>query len=246
MYKKVSIKIIVILVTAAILTVPSSMLQISHAQSNANLKTALDMHNQARAAVGVQPLTWSSSLATQAQGYADQLKSQGYVCNGSNGNLDVCRTAEPYKYLPHGASNENLAWGSVGWPVSSMVQSWIDEKSYMGQHYTAMVWQNTRQVGCGTANGAQIDILVCRYDPPGNIAGQVPFGPGAAAPPSQAVGEEESTLAPPPQEGVGGGDGGDTSGGGDGGDTSGGGDGGDTSGGGDGGDTSGGGDGDAN
>ena len=51
------------------------------------------------------------------------------------------------------------------------------------------------------------------------MAGQTPFSQGAA----QAVGEEESTFAPPPQEGVGGGDGGDTSGGGDGGDASGGG-----------------------
>ena len=48
---------------------------------------------------------------------------------------------------------------------------------------------------------------------------------GAAAPPSQAVGEEESTLAPPFQEGFGDGGGGDTSG-----DTSGDGGGGDTSG----------------
>jgi uncharacterized membrane protein YgcG len=244
MDKKVSIKIIVILFAAAILTVPSSMLQISHAQSTKALQDVLAIHNRERDAVKNPALTWSNSLASQAQGYADQLSSQGYVCNGSNGNLDVCRTAAPYKYLPHGASNENLAWGSVGYSIDQMVQgpqySWVSEKSnYNAQtntctgvcgHYTAMIWGGTTNVGCGTSSGAQIEILVCRYDPPGNMEGQTPFSQRAA----QAVGEEDSTLALPPQEGVGGGDGGDTSGGGDGGDTSGGGDGGDTSGGGDG------------
>ena len=156
MDKKVSIKIIVILVAAAILTVPSSMLQISHAQSTKALQDVLAIHNRERAAVGNQALTWSNSLASQAQGYADQLSSQGYVCNGSNGNLDVCRTAHHRtSYLPHGANNENLAWGSVGYSIDQMVQgpqySWVSEKSnYNAQantctgkvcgHYTAMIW----------------------------------------------------------------------------------------------------------
>jgi hypothetical protein len=186
------------LVAAAILTVPSLVLQNSHAQSNANLQnTALSMHNQERTAVGVAPLTWSNSIANEAQTYANQLKSQGYVCNAQRCDL-----------LPHGANNENLAWGSVGYPLPGMIQSWIDEKSRYdggpipdggGQagHYTAMVWHNTREVGCGTASGAQIEILVCRYNPPGNFIGQHPFGHGAA----QAVGEEEN-AAPPFQEGA--------------------------------------------
>ena len=237
MDRKVSIKIIVILVTAAILTVPSSMLQISHAQSTKALQDVLAIHNQERADVGNPPLTWSNSLAAESQAYADQLRSQGYVCNNSG--------CPP---VPHGANNENLAQGSVGYPIDQLVKgppgswSWVGEKSgYNAQtntctpvpplrscgHYTAMIWRGSTSIGCGTFSG-QIEILVCRYDPPGNMAGQTPFSQGAA----QAVGEEESTFAPPPQEGVGDGGGGDTSGdGGGGGDTSGdGGGGGDTSG----------------
>jgi hypothetical protein len=100
-----------------------------------------------------------------------------------------------------------------------MVQSWINEKSrYDGSpvppgggpagHYTAMVWHSTREVGCGTSSGAQIEILVCRYNPPGNFEGEVPFGGGA-----QAVGTEENGAppveqgaAPPGESGGGGGD----------------------------------------
>ena len=106
-----------------------------------------------------------------------------------------------------------------------------------GGHYTAMVWGDTREVGCGTASGGGVNFVVCRYNPPGNFVGEVPFGPGAA----QAVGEdagapplqEEGAAAPIDEVGGGGGDdgggGGDDGGGGDGG-----------------GDDGGGGDGDAN
>src|ERR687895_486843 len=163
MYKKISKEIAMILVMAAFLTVPSSVLQVSHAQSNANLQnTVLNMHNQERSTVEVPPLTWSSSLATEAQRYANQLASQGYICTFEN-----C-----IEELPHGAVNENLAWGSVGYSLAAMVQGWINEKSsYDGGpvpsgggpagHYTAMVWNSTREVGCGSSSGAQIEILVC-------------------------------------------------------------------------------------
>lgn len=193
MYKKVSLKVATFVILAAILTVPSTMLQISQAQlSSSDQSTILNIHNNLRSAVGVQPLTWSSSLASEAQNYANQLVSQGYVCDATRCDNN----------LPHGASNENLAWGSQGYPISSMVQSWANEKSYYnGQpipygnnpagHYTAMVWQGTYEIGCGFAPSVNIDILVCRYNPPGNLIGEMPYGT-----PSQAVADEESTFNP--------------------------------------------------
>ncbi|NIV04359.1 hypothetical protein GWN26_13675, partial [Candidatus Saccharibacteria bacterium] len=35
-------------------------------------------------------------------------------------------------------------------------------------HYSQIVWRDTKQVGCGMANG----IVVCRYSPPGNFYGK--------------------------------------------------------------------------
>jgi uncharacterized protein YkwD len=68
MYKKLSIKIALILITAAFLTVPLSVLQVSHAQSNADLQnTILEIVNRERAAVGVPPLVWSDTLAAGAR-----------------------------------------------------------------------------------------------------------------------------------------------------------------------------------
>lgn len=190
-YTKESVKIAIVIIMAGILTVSPMMLQISQAQLSASAQsTILSKHNSERSAVGVQPLTWSNSLATQAQDYANQLSTGGYVCNGSSCVNDI----------PHGAANENLAWGSPGYPVSSMVQGWANEKSqYNGQpipsgyspagHYTAMVWQNTQEIGCGFVATGQIDILVCRYNPAGNIVGQMPYGNA-----NQAVADDESTL----------------------------------------------------
>jgi hypothetical protein len=71
-------------------------------------------------------------------------------------------------------------------------QMWADEKMKYdaGQrsglgigHYTAMVWKSMREVGCGFVAGAVpdelgvgggTDFLVCRYNPPGNVASQAP------------------------------------------------------------------------
>ena len=196
-YTKESLKIAIIIIMAGTLTVSPMILQISQAQLSASAQnTILSKHNSERSAVGVQPpvqpLTWSNSLATQAQAYANQLSTGGYVCNGSSCVKDI----------PHGAANENLAWGSPGYPISSMVQGWANEKSqYDGQpippgyspagHYTAMVWQNTQEIGCGFVAPGQIDILVCRYNPAGNIIGQMPYGNT-----NQAVADDESTFGP--------------------------------------------------
>ena len=65
MYNKISVKITMILIMTAALAVPSSVLQLSHAQGDLQ-NTILNTHNQERAAVGVAPLTWSDSLAANA------------------------------------------------------------------------------------------------------------------------------------------------------------------------------------
>ncbi len=113
MTKKVSKVIIMFLVTAAILTLPSSVLQASYAQTNANFKdTVLSMHNNERDAVKVPRLTWNDNLAAAAQAYANQLASKGYVCIPGN-----CPGVNSVPPLPHGAKNENL---SLGWRRSSI------------------------------------------------------------------------------------------------------------------------------
>jgi uncharacterized protein YkwD len=135
--------------------------------------TVLNIHNQERAVVNVPALSWSSSLASNAQSWADQLLAEG-----------------KFEHSPDTSYGENIAQLSRINPnpnetdLSKMVQSWVDEKnSYDGQpitndnfmqfgHYTQMVWKSTTEVGCGMASDTGKDILVCQYTPSGNQVGQ--------------------------------------------------------------------------
>src|SRR3569623_1171234 len=74
----VTIIMCVALVAAAILTVPSSVLQKSYAQMNLDLAyEILAVHNRERTAVGVSPLTWNDNLAADAQTWAQHLATTG-------------------------------------------------------------------------------------------------------------------------------------------------------------------------
>jgi pathogenesis-related protein 1 len=42
-------------------------------------------------------------------------------------------------------------------------------------HYTQAVWNSTTSIGCATASNANAEVLVCRYNPPGNFIGQAPY-----------------------------------------------------------------------
>ncbi|MGF7170360.1 hypothetical protein FHS91_002045 [Sphingobium xanthum] len=87
---------------------------------------------------------------------------------------------------------ENLWTGSRGaYSYAAMARAWLDERvhyvdgvmpdiSSSGNwldvgHYSQMIWKTTTMVGCAVVSDARRDLLVCRYDPPGNIAGRNPL-----------------------------------------------------------------------
>ena len=92
---------------------------------------------------------------------------------------------------------ENMAWGTgVAYGVRTGAEYWYDEiKSYepgtpisqefgtfKAAHYTQMVWQETTEIGAGKATIGKGEkqgwtVVVCNYNPPGNIAGQRPYEP---------------------------------------------------------------------
>lgn len=127
----------------------------------------LEAHNAARAKNCAPPLTWSPKIAQVAQAWANHLEAKGCVF-GHSGN-------EKY--------GENLGAGSIGaLDPRSTVDMWYDEIklykfpdggfSMRTGHFTQLVWQDTRQVGCGHVQCKGNDIFVCNYDPPGNWEGQ--------------------------------------------------------------------------
>jgi hypothetical protein len=79
---------------------------------------------------------------------------------------------------------ENLAAGTRGgFTPEDFVNLWYREvQSYRFKrgkfsmttgHFTQLVWRSTKRVGCALSackNG--LDVLVCNYDPPGNVEGE--------------------------------------------------------------------------
>lgn len=140
--------------------------------STTDQQRALAVHNEAREAVGVPPLTWSNELAADAQAYAEKLaRTQSF----QHATCD---------------DGENLYWYSAttAHPGEDASLSWLEERaayrhgrgwhrnfSEVG-HYTQMIWKDTKQVGIGTAVASDgSTYVVARYHPAGNYTNQLPY-----------------------------------------------------------------------
>ena len=141
------------------------------------VRQLLASHNRARAEVGIAPVVWSSTLAIYAQEWANHLAS----------------TSGRMEHRPHWGKwkqehGENLFIGTAGYyGLADAVAAWEREKwVYDGRavdesnvhafgHYTQLIWRNTRRIGCAKVECAGNVIVVCNYDPPGNVLGQTPY-----------------------------------------------------------------------
>jgi len=129
----------------------------------------LAVHNSVRARVGTAPLSWSVRLAALAQDWADTLLAR-----------------RQFVHRPNSIYGENL-FEITGATASSaqVVNSWAAEfRNYDYRsnrcrgacgHYTQIVWDDTREVGCAVARGGGREVWVCDYDPPGNWVGKRPY-----------------------------------------------------------------------
>jgi pathogenesis-related protein 1 len=137
----------------------------------------LQLHNKARANVRVGPLSWSKQLAIYAQEWANHLAS-------ARCRMEHRPNSGKWKQ-EHG---ENLFIGTAGYyGVADAVKAWVDEKEYYrggtlnfsnwhaSGHYTQVVWKDTKQLGCAKAECKGNIIIVCNYDPPGNVLGEKPY-----------------------------------------------------------------------
>ena len=151
-----------------------SVAQSSNLDLNKDVQGALDVHNAARAKVGVAPLTWDEALAEEAEAYAQELARRHRFEHARNSN-------------GHG---ENLYWysASTSTPMSDASKSWHDEinlyryRKCCGPnfsetgHYTQMVWHSTTAVGIGVAVSSKGETyVVARYNPSGNWQGECPY-----------------------------------------------------------------------
>ena len=138
----------------------------------------LAAHNRERARVGVAPLRWDPALAASAASYGSTLARLG----GLRHSARAVRAGQL----------ENLWMGTRGaYSPEQMVGYWIAERAHYRPgmpfphvsrtgnwadvaHYTQLVWSGTTHVGCAIQPSPRWDYLICRYSPPGNVAGRRP------------------------------------------------------------------------
>lgn len=156
-----------------------ALLVAAPAQAQSQMEQLLAIHNRERALVGTPALLWDARLAADATSYARRLSARGRIEHS------------PPAERP--GQGENLAQGTLGhYSAASLAQLWAAEKRLFRNgifpnvsrggnwgavgHYTQMIWQGTRSVGCGIAEGRRDLFLVCRYTPVGNVIGRRVYG----------------------------------------------------------------------
>jgi|TARA_B110000116_G_C16756687_1_gene546243 hypothetical protein len=137
---------------------------------------SLNVHNRARAQVGVKPVQWSNKLAREAQEYANFLARTNQFKHSSQTSRK--------------GAGENLYWYSstTEAPLTDASQSWYEEieiyryRACCGNnfqntgHYTQMVWSKTNKIGIASAVSARGETyVVARYNPSGNVRGRYPY-----------------------------------------------------------------------
>ncbi|XP_036023678.1 peptidase inhibitor 16 isoform X2 [Onychomys torridus] len=144
----------------------------------------VELHNFYRAQVSppasdMLQMRWDNDLAAFAKAYAQK------CVWGHN--------------KERGRRGENLfAITDQGMDVPLAVGNWYEEREHynfstatcepgqMCGHYTQVIWSKTERIGCGshfceTLQGveeANIHLLVCNYEPPGNVKGRKPYQEG--------------------------------------------------------------------
>ncbi|XP_021853409.2 pathogenesis-related protein 1B-like [Spinacia oleracea] len=151
-------------------TILATILLTSNAQTNNQKQVFLDLHNAARAQVGVPPLTWNNALEAFAIFFTDKVKQ-------------TCNFIEKSK----GIYGENTAIGNAAFTAADAVNQWVAEKKNYDhrsntcakgkecKHYKQVVWRDTSQIGCASIVCKDSSFIVCEYYHVGNIPGVSPY-----------------------------------------------------------------------
>jgi len=143
----------------------------------------LAAHNEVRAQASpapvpaLTPFTWSARAASIAKAWAENCRFEHNPGRGDDMGENLYATTR--------ASDTPLlvvkAWASEA-PDYDYASNTCASGKVCG-HYTALVWRDTRQVGCASARCTRNSPFavstwyhwVCNYTPPGNFVGERPY-----------------------------------------------------------------------
>lgn len=148
-------------------------------------------HNELRAAVGSPGVKWSAALEAKAAKRLKQLQEMGCVMKHSGPGENLF-----WASAQKNADKKN-AFGQWIWHRSvqkisekDVVSRWASEKKWYSHeqgtchasigetcgHYTQLVWEDTREIGCGRSICSdKSQVWLCFYSPAGNIIGERPY-----------------------------------------------------------------------
>ncbi|XP_062974992.1 peptidase inhibitor 16 [Elgaria multicarinata webbii] len=161
-----------------------TLMELSWSFTEKDKKLIVDRHNWFRSQVSppaadMLKLSWDPELEAFAKDYAEKCAWKHNEERGQRG--------------------ENLLATSGDLDLENAVEEWYKENQYynmttltceedqMCGHYTQVVWATSERVGCGTVfcetlhltNDTDMNLLVCNYEPPGNVIGHKPYKEGA-------------------------------------------------------------------
>ncbi|CAH3191124.1 unnamed protein product, partial [Porites evermanni] len=174
----------------------------------------LQATNQLRRRHGVPDLTWSNTLAADAQAWANRLANSNvfhhdYISMQAKNQGENLAYFKPFKRKCQGPKRDDCV------QCAEIVDDWYDEvKNYdfdLGKaktpsgvvmHFTQEVWRKSHHFGIGTAKSKKYGfILVARYSPRGNGGGPMVFKdnvfpPGTISDPTPSTSPSATTPAP--------------------------------------------------
>eukprot|EP01024_Parvocaulis_polyphysoides_P047785 TRINITY_DN4531_c0_g1_i1.p2 TRINITY_DN4531_c0_g1~~TRINITY_DN4531_c0_g1_i1.p2 ORF type:complete len:253 (-),score=45.28 TRINITY_DN4531_c0_g1_i1:2598-3356(-) len=124
----------------------------------------LTAHNDRRAKhCNTPPLQWSGALAKTAQQWANKCQFEHSDRGGEN------------LYM--------ISGGFKGVDADRVLYQFYDNEitkydfnnpdfSFETGHFTQVVWRNSEEVGCATKNCGSFALVVCHYEPKGNVLGR--------------------------------------------------------------------------
>uniref|UniRef100_A0A8D0KN54 Peptidase inhibitor 16 n=1 Tax=Salvator merianae TaxID=96440 RepID=A0A8D0KN54_SALMN len=158
-------------------------MELSWSFTDEEKKLIVDLHNQYRSkvsppAANMLKMSWDPELEAFAKDYATQCIWEHNKNRGRRGeNLFATSADLDVKIVVDTWYNEYLFY--------NMTTSTCEEGQMCG-HYTQVVWANSERVGCETVfcdtlenlNDTDMHLVVCNYEPPGNVKGHKPYKEG--------------------------------------------------------------------